>query len=443
MILNKLLPLYALLLVSTDIQAFEDKSVMTIDQRTENDDDYFEENAVRYENMIYKEGIYTPVVFANNWELSDPFIQLASDDVLNFYFDDLNDDLGDYSYTLIHCTHDWQASDLMNSEFLDGFAENPVNDYEESFNTYIKYINYRIQLPNENVKFTKSGNYILLVYEDDDMESPVITQRFTVFEKKTEVEVDIIRPTDVNQMAYKQIVQFSIDHATYPISDPFQEIHVQVLQNNRWDNSIGRLKPQFIQNNKLIYNYNDEASFDGNMEFRYLDLKSIQFKGEKIESIKLEGDDFYHYTLFPEESRGYKQYLSQKDINGRFIIKNENDQSSHIDAGYTKVHFTLKADEPYESGNVYVFGGLSNWQLNDRFKMTYDDRAKKYELTAIVKQGYHNYLYALPQDQQINTEEIEGTHFQTENDYTIIVYQRVFSEGYDRVIGYERENSRR
>ncbi len=443
MILNNKITLFALLLVSINLFAFEDKAEKDLDEPIKNNDDYFEGNTVRYENRTYKEGIYTPVVFANNWELSDPFIQLGSDDVLNFYFDDLNEDLGDYSYTLIHCTYDWQASDLMATEFIDGFAENPINDFEESFNTYIRYINYRVQLPNADVKFTKSGNYILLVYENDDMESPVITQRFTVFEKKTEVVTDIMRPTDVNQMAYKQTIQFTIDHATYPIADPFQEIHVQILQNNRWDNAIGKLKPQFIQNNKLIYNYNDEASFDGNMEFRYLDLKSIQFKGEKIKSIKLEGDDFYHYTLFPEESRGYKQYLSQQDINGRFIIKNENDQSSHIDAGYAKVHFSLKADAPYEQGNVFVFGGLSNWQLDDRFKMTYNEREKMYELTAIVKQGYHNYLYALPEEQGINTEEIEGTHFQTENDYTILVYQRVFSEGYDRVIGYERENSRR
>ena len=53
-----------------------------------------------------------------------------------------------------------------------------------------------------------------------------------------------------------------------------------------------------------------------------------------------------------------------------------------------------------------------------------------------LKQGFYNYTFATVDDNQlVDTNQINGTFFQTENQYTVIVYYKPFGGLYDRVIG--------
>jgi len=407
-----------------------------------NDDEYYQHGALRISNWVYKPNIKTPKLLLNNEELSDPYLELNSEDQFHFYFDDLNSGSTDYSFTVYHCTHDWNLSELMPSEYIEGFSDEVIDDYALSFNTYISYTNYHFTFPNEDMRFIKSGNYLLVVYENNDKEQPIISKKFTIYEDITNISAATQRPADVNEMLYKQEVNFTLDYSKMSISDPFQEIKIAVLQNNRWDNAIVNLEPQFIQNDILIYNYNEACSFEGGYEFRYLDLKSTEFKGEKIDHIELE-DDTFDYYLLPEESVGHKRYVELQDINGRYLISDENAQDVNTDADYVNVFFKLKADDPYKKSAVYVFGGLSEWRPVNTFRMLYDTEQKAYTLNILLKQGYYNYHYALiNKNGSMDITEIEGSHQATENDYTIIAYQKVFNEGYDRAIGLTRINSR-
>ena len=415
----------------------------TVDQTSYEDDDYYDENRLRYSNHVYKDNIQTPVAHRVNEPLSLPIIKLNSDERIEFYFDELGDDYGNYSYTVIHCTHDWTPSDMMPSEYIDGFAENQITDYANSFNTFTNYANYRVELPNDDIAMTKSGNYILFVYENADQKQPVMTYRFVVYEPLTSIDINVDRPSDVDDMNYKQEVDFTIDHGALYVSDPFREIHVSVLQNGRWDNAITHLQPQFIQNSKLVYDYNDEGTFNGNNEFRYLDLKSAEFRGEKILNIDLDSG-MYVYDFKVETKRSYLQYLYSRDINGKFIIKEENDLNSHTDADYVKVKLSLESYEPIEEGSVYLYGGISMWEIKDALKMDYLPESHKYYIEFIIKQGYYNFMFGVPDATgNVNTTLLEGTHFETENDYQILVYQTVFSESYDRVVGYGLVNTAR
>ncbi|HAH58068.1 MAG TPA: DUF5103 domain-containing protein, partial [Bacteroidales bacterium] len=55
------------------------------------------------------------------------------------------------------------------------------------------------------------------------------------------------------------------------------------------------------------------------------------------------------------------------------------------------------------------------------------------------KQGYYNYLYAfLPNGStKADLSRLEGTHYQTRNRYTILVYYREQGTRFDRLIGTE------
>ena len=90
--------------------------------------------------------------------------------------------MSNYFYRIIHCNANWLKSDLMESDYIDGFFKNEIYNYELSFNTIKKYINYNLELPNENVDFLKSGNYIIEVA--NHLDSIVFHKRFMILKIK-------------------------------------------------------------------------------------------------------------------------------------------------------------------------------------------------------------------------------------------------------------------
>ena len=114
-----------------------------------------------YENAIYNENIKSVQLYREGFVLSNPILELYEEGALLLSFDDLSGELKDYNYTIVHCDANWNESYIMQDEYLEGFADNPIDDYASSFNTTFKYLNYQLLIPNEDVKIKMSGNYIL------------------------------------------------------------------------------------------------------------------------------------------------------------------------------------------------------------------------------------------------------------------------------------------
>ena len=106
-----------------------------------------QEDNFYYENAVYNENIKTVLAYREGFSLSNPVIEINEATVLVFKFDDLSGEVKDYYYTIIHCDADWNESFLMQSDYLEGFSENPIDDYELSFNTTFKYVNYFSRCP--------------------------------------------------------------------------------------------------------------------------------------------------------------------------------------------------------------------------------------------------------------------------------------------------------
>ena len=117
---------------------------------------------------------------------------------------------------------------------------------------------------------------------------------------------------------------------------------------------------------------------------------------------------------------------------------------TRVDADYAWTHFKLVLDEPISNGNVYIFGALSDWQPQKRFQLHYDYEEKAYKAAVYLKQGVYNYQYVIWEDgsAEINDQELEGNHWETENSYLILVYYRPFNARYDQLIGIREVNSR-
>jgi hypothetical protein len=234
----------------------------------------------------------------------------------------------------------------------------------------------------------------------------------------------------------KQEVDFSINTAGFRIDSPYQDIKVVILQNWRWDNALTNLKPYMVYNDRLDYSFDNGTNlFDGANEFRRFDLKSIKLISEKVREITFD-DTMYYAKLWETEKRTYKEYSYEDDINGKFLLKTDDDGYVSNEGEYVMVKFFLPFEAPIVEGNLYVAGGFNCWQYTPENKMEYNYRKKAYEANILFKQGYYNYLYVmLPNNSKVGDATwVEGNHSITRNNYTILVYHRSRGELYDELI---------
>ena len=351
-------------------------------------------NKFYYQNAVYNENIKTVMMYRDGFELSNPVLELNESTELIFKFDDFSEEVKNYTYTIIHCDADWNESYLVQSDYIDGYAENPLNDYKHSFNTIFEYINYQLVLPNEDLRFILSGNYVLVVYEDNDKEKVVISQRFFVVEPIAQIEGTVRRATTDAFKGENQEIDFEISYNNIKIDNPRNDLKVVLMQNNRWDNAIRDLKPLIIRDNYLDYNYDRENVFAAGNEFRYFDNRSNRLNGENVESTDF-FRPYFHKTLKVDDVRANKDYFRYPEMNGKFTIESQDREVRDPDTecDYTFVHFTLPLESPLMGGSVNVFGALTGWNANKSNEMTWNFETSAYELTLLLKQGYYNYQY--------------------------------------------------
>jgi hypothetical protein len=397
--------------------------------------DYSDSLRLRYEDHIYRSYIKTVQMHQSTWKFSPPIIQLNSGQQLVFEFDDLDGDYKSYYYTYIHCDADWQPSDISQYDYSKGFEQDFINDYSSSFNTVQRYTHYRITLPNNNMQMTVSGNYLLKVYLNNNPDSVVITRRFMVYENKL-----MIRPRETSgvgaELFTKQNIQFSINTSRYPVMDPFHALQVIILQNGRWDNAISNVQPQFVSDTGLQYFADFGNSFDGCNQFRNFDMTSLRLISEHIERF-VPNYNYAEVELRPDKPRAKDPYITFPDLDGQYLIETKDADSNPINSEYALVHFHMPIDSAFTTGNVYIFGQLSDWQCRKSFRLHYVDSVKEYQADIYLKQGYYDYQYAFLKDHSkvADCTVLEGNHSETENTYTIYTYYRPVGIYYDQLIG--------
>ena len=388
-----------------------------------------------------KYGLSSVTLHPKGLPIATPFIPLEGG-VLTFMFDDLSAAYATYNLRILHCTHDWWYSDLHPSEYIDGFHNVVIDEMEDSFGTKVNYTHYSIDLPREDLILTRSGNYVLEVFDPYDSEEVVISRRFVVYEDLSFVEAKVVEPIDVALRRTHQDVSFIVKEENYAFLDPYSNLTATVLQNGRWDNALSGITPRFIKGREIDYSQVG-YTFPGGNSYRFADLKSLSYTARGIAGIA-EGDDSFHHLLEPSERRTYTYHTSLPDINGGFVISNDR-YEAHTGSDYTMTHFSLPMPYEIHDRNIYIFGEISDGKCLPTHQMRWNSPKSSYEAKLLLKQGYYNFFYLVkdssaPEFEVGLTADIEGNHFATDNLYTVILYYADF-EGYDRVVGFAQWNN--
>lgn len=370
-------------------------------------------------------------------------------------FDYLSHDTKQYTYRVLHCDKNWQASQINSYEYLDGFTTNDIVDYELSVNTQQEYTHYWLEFPNEDMHLTASGNYVLQVYQDGDPENVVAEACFSVVEPIVGIDAKLRANTDIELNGRYQQLDIDLQTNALNLRDA-QDVTVIVTQNGRRDNRVTLDKPSFVEPNRLRYINQKTLIFEGGNEYRHFDMYSTYYAGYNVNRVVYQQGE-YHALLETDELRGTMSkgagregqvFLSEQDANGQWVVNCEKTDYVDTEAEYMWVHFVLPVTTPIMDGYVFVGGDLFYNQYTADNMMMYDAEEKCYYARAYLKQGGYNYLYYVGRttggahqsaNWQMTLLPLEGSHWQTENEYTIDVYYRPFGARYDRLVGRKRE----
>ena len=406
-----------------------------------------------YKDFNYSNCIKSSTLTNNENELLDPIIKLNSNQTLKLSFDDLDNNLKYYMYTFIHCDSNWGKSEIIYSEYLNGFYENYIEEYYYSFNTIQQYIHYELTFPNENINFLKSGNYIIIIY--DEYMNPILTKRFIVYEDILRIKSNVKRGTFSKDFDTKHEIDFEIYLDNFSIQNPFDEISIIIQQNDDWNNVKKNVQPSFVGKNIIKYDYEEQTSFNAGNEFRKFEISNIDFFSENVDSIYLKeisentlskeievckyiSNDMLYASLKKDFSRNINRYFNNYDLNGKQQLFNERSNNSEYESEYIMVDFHLKY--PYDKSNdIYVYGAISNWEYQEKFRLKFDEELQLYTTRALLKQGYYDYQYKIKN--KYNENEIEGNYFETKNEYTIYVYYKPIWARYEKIIGINKITS--
>ncbi len=390
--------------------------------------------------------IKTIKFFRQDNQASLPVMRLNSGDQLELDFDDMDAYAKSYYYTFQLYNADWTPADINPFDYIRGFTQMRLSEYRQSYSTQSKYVHYQAILPDRNSVPSKSGNYLLKVYLDGDTSKLAFTKKFFVADNKAAVSVQIMQPFNSELFRTTQKIQISVNDGQLNPFNPADQIKLVILQNYRLDNAITNIRPSFIRSNILEYNGEEDCLFPAGREYRWADLRSFRLLGDRVERIDKNSQPNEVY-MRPDLSRTQQSYIYLKNLVGWYNITATESINPWWESDYSNVHFTYVPanHQPYAGKDVFLMGEITGNTTGADAKMQYNAEKGVYEKTMLMKQGYYSYCY-VTKDRDLASKAdasiTDGNYWETENEYTVLVYFRGMTDRYDQLVSLTITNSR-
>jgi hypothetical protein len=362
-----------------------------------------------------------------------PVMRLGGDDVLLFSFDELSHIYHRYTYRVVHCNADWSPSDLLEIDYIEGFNDVLIEDWENSVNTNQLYTHYEFAIPNENISLKVSGNYRVEVFDDEAEEDvPVASFDFSVVEPLVSFEAGVSGDTDISFNEGHQQVSFAVHYPSF-VSSPSAELKAVVYQNGRRDNVVRDILPTYITNGVVEYVHNEKLIFDAGNEYRRFEITDPNSPGEGVEEVVYAGG-LYNVILYMDKPR--VSHSNYRDENGRFLVNTFEGFGTQIEADYVNVHFALDVPR-LADGELYLLGDFCGNGYTSANRLFYDDEEGYYFTSQLLKMGVYNYryLWVSSVDGKVLDATADGNFYETENEYSIYIYYRGIGDRADRLLG--------
>lgn len=389
-----------------------------------------------YTDQVFRPEIKTVELYNTKKEQSFPIFDINSKEQLLLSFDDLKGSSRNYYYTIEHCDENWNSSNISVAEYLQSFTEDQIRNYSYSTATLQKYTHYEVRLPNDNISPKITGNYILKVYEDGDKSKMVLTQRFYVISQKVSLLGSIVPSTDNTLRQTNQKINFQVDCGALRVQNPAIDVRTWIMQNRRNETGAFSPPPSGIQGNRLVYNDISTNDFPGLNEFRHFDTRSLKLNSDRI--AKIYRDTANTVVLLTDPALDQPNYTFYYDNNGKFFPGNQDGSDPRIDADYAYMYFNFVTPRSPNDGSVYIVGLFNNYRLDQSSKLYYDPADRHFHTRLLLKQGVYDYSYVWVPNGGGKPDDaaFEGSHYETENEYQMLVYYHPPGARWTELVGY-------
>jgi hypothetical protein len=376
--------------------------------------------------------------FVQNSQNVVPIFRLGES--FDFQFDDLFGNEADYYFEITHCDYNWVPTDIPKSDYLTGFDSQKIQEYVNSFNTLQIFTHYRLSIPNNYTQIKLSGNYVLTILNSD--KEVVLKRYFILYEDRVPVALKIRRPRTVKNIYSKHNLNFEINTDDFLLQNPTQNLKVVLLQNGIFNTAIKNIVPQYNLGNVFVYKYDLETQFLAGNEFLNFDSKDIKNANNYVSFVNSD-NQIYNTHLYTNNAKSSFPYSNYSDLNGNFSIRKLDGENNTIEADYSWVYFSLSAPLANPNSSIYIVGMFNNYSITPENKMDFNTKNGLYEKALLIKQGFTNYQYLTVNNKGLIDMEnaIDGNFYQTENDYTVLVYYKGTTDRYVKVIGKGSANS--
>jgi hypothetical protein len=385
-------------------------------------------------NRIFTENVRSLTSIVNGDWMNRPVMELGSGDQLRIGFDELSHDYHRFVYHLEHCEADWTVSDeLFESDWLVGFNDNPIEDYQNSINTTVMYTHYWLTIPNDRCRLKMSGNYRLHII-DDESQKELACVEFMVTDQTMSLFMEASTNTDIDHNISHQQLSISLNYNNHIVTNPQEQIRMVVRQNDREDNSRLHVSPSFIQANGLRWQHHQQLIFDAGNEYHKYEVLDPSHPTMGIDYINWDGEQ---YQVYPFINEPRPHYIYDEDADGGFYIRNSDNRENDTASEYVWVNYRLKAPElPF--GRI-IIQGMWTTEAPETYLMSYDETERLYTASILQKQGYYSYQYLWQdQDGHLQTLPSEGNFYQTENRYQAYIYYKGTGERTWRLVSYRQ-----
>ena len=384
--------------------------------------------SVQAGNKIFLPTVKTLTTIVNDDWQNRPVMQLNSGDVMRIGFDELSHDAHRYLCHITRCEADWsESTEVFESDWLEGFNDYPLDDYQHSLNTTVNYTHYEFRLPNSQCRIRMSGNYRLTVYDEDAGHAKVLDAEFYVVDPQMTIGIAMTTNTDIDVNRSHQQLSLTLDYKNLKIVRPEDEVYTVVMQN--WSEQTARINPQptYCYHQGMRWEHHRDLIFDGGNEFHKFEVLDVSHPTMGIDRIMWDGN---HYQAYPFATTLRRNYLTDESANGAFLIRNSDLTEMDYTCDYVWVNYQL--DAPY-LGEIFLQG---QWTTNADptvYQMQYNVSNQCYLAQVMQKQGYYSYQYVNNKGLSAPT---EGNFFQTRNKYQVFVYYKPLGGRTWQLLGY-------
>lgn len=383
------------------------------------------------------EHIKSVLFYVNEQNTSLPIVGL--NEQITLKFDDLNADDSIYYYTIERFDADWKKTNLFRADYMIGYDDIRIQNMSYSVGTLQSYIHYTLTLPNAQTRLKKSGNYMLNIW--DENRNLVFQKRFLVAQQSSSVGVRLQRSQQIEEIQTHQSVQFVVNLDGLNVRLPEKQIKPFIVQNQRWQTWRQAGKPTYNLNNQLQFNYMHETTFAAGNEYLFFDTQDIRSGGGNV--ARVFRDDLFISVLNPQWVRSGRPYTYAPDMNGDFRINTFQGSNPNTESDYSRVVFSLFAEDFLFDGEHFVVGDFNQHIISDENKLNYNLESGRFETELLLKQGIYNYKFASQDSVGSRYDNlISGNYWPTENDYWVLIYFRSIGARCDELIGIGNANAK-